>query len=141
MNYSTAIFLINDKTRAVLGTYEAGDNAPRTLFKTLDQTIKKDDLVLVQSSTRHNVTVVKIVETDVEFDIETTAKIEWVVAKVDTASFQTLADAEQQAISLIQSAEKNRKREELKKALLADVSGKIDGMAIAAIGHDPAPQA
>lgn len=140
MNYSTAIFLINDKTRAVYGTYEAGDNAARTLFKTLDQTIQKDDLVLVQTGTRHGFTVVKIVDADVEFDIETSTKIDWVVGKIDLATFQTLSDAEQDAIRMIQSAEKNRKREELRKSILADVEGKIGGMAIAAIGHESTGQ-
>lgn len=136
MNYTTAIFLINDKARAVYGTYEVGDNAPKTLFKTLDQTIRKDDLVLVQSSTRHNVTVVKITDVDVEFDIETGTKIEWVIGKVDLGAFEKLADAEQDAVRMIQSAEKNRKRAALKEVLLADVEGQLSGLTIAAIGHD-----
>lgn len=36
MNYSTAVFLINDKVRAVYGTYEAGERAAKTMFKTFD---------------------------------------------------------------------------------------------------------
>lgn len=142
MNYSTAIFLINDKARAVHGTYEVDTQttkAPRELFKTLDQSIKVGDLALVQSGTRHGVTVVKITDLDVEFDIETTTKIGWVICKVDMSTFQDMANAEQDAIRVIQQAEKNRKRAELKKTLMADVEGELSGMTIAAIGHDPVP--
>ncbi len=78
MNYTTAVFLINDKARALRGTYEAGEHAPRALFKTFDPAIKKDDLVIVPTGTRHNMTVVKIVEEDVEIEIETDQPV-WIV--------------------------------------------------------------
>lgn len=137
LNYATAVFLINDKARALRGTYEAGENAPRALFKTFDATIKKDDLVIVPTNTRHNMTVVKIVEVDVEIEIETDSPV-WIVGKVDPSPYNALLGAEQEAISAIRSAEKTRKREELKKALLADTEAKISGMPIAALGHDTA---
>lgn len=143
MNYSTAIFLINPKARAVLGIYDADTattKANRTMFKTMDQNLKVGDLALVQSGTRHLVTVVKITDVDVEFDIETSTKIEWVIGKVDIGAFVQLEAAEQDAIRRIQAAEKNRKREELRKTLLADVD--VGDMTIAAIGHDkPAGEA
>ena len=68
MNYSTAIFLINNHARALKVTYEDGANPE--IVKTLDQTIKLDDYVVVETDTRHKMTVVKVVETDVDFDLE-----------------------------------------------------------------------
>lgn len=137
MNYDTAVFLINDKARALIGTYETGDHTPKTLFKTFDSTIKKDDLVIVPTGTRHLFTVVKIVEEDVEIDLET-AKPVWIVSKLDQGPFNALLAAEGEAVTAIRSAEKNRKREELRKTLLADTEAKIRGMPIAALGHDTA---
>ena len=48
---------------------------------------------------------------------------------------------ENDALAAIASAEKNRKREELRKSLMADVEANISGLPIAAIGHTPAPSA
>lgn len=139
MNKSTAVFLINDRVRAIKASYEADEptrKAPTEIFKTFDHMIKVGDLINVVSNTRHNVTVCKVQEVDVELDIETTANIQWVIGKIDmTPHLQTLA-MENDALAAIASAEKNRKREELRKSILADVEGKIGGMSIAAIGHD-----
>lgn len=136
MNYSTAIFLINDKARAVLGQYEAGEHAPKTMFKTLDQSLKVGELALVATDTRHNMTVVKITDVDVDFDIETGMQINWVIGKVDTSAYDALVAQEQAAIKVIQSAEKNRKRQKLREAVLADAEGQLSGMPIAAIAHE-----
>ena len=81
MNYSAAIFLINPAVRAVYGIYDAWPDKTKpmptkALFKTLDQSLKVDDLVLVPSGTRHDVTVMKLVEVDVEFDPETGVDIQ-----------------------------------------------------------------
>lgn len=140
MNYSTAVFLINDRVRAIHCTYEAGENQPRTLFKTFDATIKEGDFVVVPTNTRHLMTVVKVVAVDVEFDIETSAKVDWVISRLDLAPhWETLAQ-EQEAIRTIQSAEKNRKREELRKSVLADAAGALNNLPIAAIGHTQEPE-
>ena len=136
MNYSTAVFLINDKARAVYGTYEAGKDASKTLFKTLDQTLKVDDFALVPTNTRHNMTVVKITDVDVDFDIETSVHVEWIIGRIELADYASLVAQEQEAITTIQSAQKAKKREELRKALLADADNKLSALPIAAIGQD-----
>lgn len=136
MNYSTAVFLINDKVRAVLGTYEAGDNAAKTMFKTFDATVNKGDFVLVPTNTRHNMTVVKITDVDVEFDIETTTNVEWVIERIDLSAFEQMKAQEQAAITTIQSAEKNRKRKALREAIFADAETTLNKLPIAAIGHE-----
>ena len=61
MNYSTAIFLISDEVRAINVTYERDGDAKRTLFKTFSKTIKIDDYVVVETNTRHHMTVCKVV--------------------------------------------------------------------------------
>lgn len=139
MNKTTAVFLINDRVRAIRASYEADtptSKASTELFKTFDQTIQVGDLINVVSTTRHNITVCKVQAVDVEFDIETSQTVQWVVGKIEMESHLRTLQMENEALAMIASAEKNRKREELKKALLADVEGKISGMTIAAIGHD-----
>lgn len=81
------------------------------------------------------VTVCKVKAVDVELDIETTQTVQWVISKVDMDQHLTTLGMENDALAAIASAEKNRKREELRKSLMADLDGKIGGMPIAAIGH------
>lgn len=139
MNKTTAVFLMNDRVRAIRASYEAdppNGKASTELFKTFDHGIKVGDLINVVSTTRHNVTVCKVQEVDAEFDIETTATIQWVIGKVEMLPHHKTLAMENDALAAIASAEKNRKREELRKSLMADIDGKIDSLPIAAIGHD-----
>lgn len=144
MNKTTAVFLINDRVRAISASYEADTltaKASTELFKTFDPDIKVGDLINIVSNTRHNVTVCKVQAVDVEFDIETTTAVLWVIGKIDMEQHLTTLGMENDALAAIASAEKNRKREELRKSLMADVEGKISGLPIAAIGHDPKTEA
>lgn len=136
MNYSTAVFLINDKVRAVKGTYEAGENAGKTMFKTFSPTLKVGDFAIVPTNTRHNMTVVKITDVDVEFDIETTTNVEWIIGQIDLTAYEQVLGQEQEAVKTIQSAEKNRKRAALREAIFADAETQLNKLPIAAIGHD-----
>jgi predicted Mrr-cat superfamily restriction endonuclease len=136
MNYSTAVFLINDAARAVYATYEADDKtAPKTLFKTFDKTIAVGDYVVVPTNTRHKMTVCKIIEVDVDFDLGTTDELAWVIGKVDKAMFQKTLDQEAVAIAAIKSAELRKKREELRTALFADHAAKLAELDIAHAGN------
>lgn len=141
MNYSTAVFLLNDNIRAIAATYEATDTAPRTVFKTFDQSIKKDDFILVPTDTRHKMTVCKVVDDNVEIDLETSTHIAWVIGVVDTAEFKRMTQMEETAIETIKSAEKNRRREELRKSLMADSEIKLKALPISSVvdsGDTPA---
>lgn len=137
MNYSTAVFLINPNARAVYATYEEGEKAPKTLFKTLDPGIKIDDLVIVPTDTRHKMTVVKVVEVDVDFDLDTTINIPWIIGPVDRAAFDKTLAAEQQAIQAIKSAELRKKRDDLRAALLVDQEA-LKSLPITSMGGTPA---
>lgn len=124
MNYSTAIFLISDEVRAVLVTYEKYkdaevEKANAYTFKTMDQTLKPGDYVVTQTDTRHNMTVCKVIEVDVEPDFDCSYEMKWIIGKVEKADFDTLKKLEDDAITKIRRAEKRKKREELRKDLVA----------------------
>lgn len=138
MNYSKAVFLINNKVRAVRGTYETSGAVAD--FKTLDPSIAKDDLVVVPTGTRHGFTVFKITEVDIDLDMDSPTKIEWVVCKVDQEAYKTLLSQEETAITKIKSAEMRKKREDLASALFKDSMEEMKALPIASMNGDkPAP--
>lgn len=140
-NYSTAVFLLNNKVRAVLGIYKPDPlNAPvsaplekRVMFKTLDPDIKKDDIVLVPSATRHNITTFKITDVDVDVDLESPTKVEWIVGVVDRTDYDQVLAMEASAINAIKSAQTTKKRKELRETLMADVP--VDTIKALPIAH------
>lgn len=117
MNLSTAVFLINDNARAVMVTYETGENAPKTMFKTFDKSIKVDDFVVVPTDTRHHLTVCKVVEVDVDVDFDSSCQVKWLVGRVDLADTTEIKLWEDKVIESIKSAEKLKKRNELKASM------------------------
>lgn len=122
MNLTTAVFLINDDARAIMVTYEVdtiGRNAPRTMFKTFDKSIKVDDYVVVPTDTRHNLTVCKVVETDVDVDFDSSAQVSWIVGRVDLADVTQIKAQEDKAVEAIKAAEKLKKRKELSESMKA----------------------
>lgn len=117
MNFSTAVFLINDKARAIKAVYEPHDGVKQTVFKTLDPDIKKDDLVIVSTGTRHGFTVVKVVDVDLSIDFEDKTPMDWVVAKLDLAPHEARVKDENAAIEQIKAAEFKHRRDALANAL------------------------
>ncbi|WP_120636055.1 hypothetical protein [Ruegeria sp. EL01] len=128
MNNSTILFLVNDDIRAIACEYE--ENGPITVFKTFDQTIKVDDLVAVQTDTRHGMTVVKVKNVDIDIDFDNSPKIKWAVQRIDAAAFDGVLAKEGEIIAAVQTAEKKRKRAELRKSLLADHEDEINTLAL-----------
>jgi hypothetical protein len=142
MNYSTAVFLINKHVRAVKATYEAGDSAGREIFKTLDTAVKVGDLVVVPTNTRHKMTVVKVVETDVDVDFDSAAPMLWIVSRIDTRNHEICLSQEGDAVAAIKSAELRKKREDLRDSLLKDHMSEIKALPIASMnGEAPAASA
>lgn len=140
MNLSTAVFLINDDTRAVMVTYEVdavGRPATRTMFKTFDKSIKVDDYVVVPTDTRHNLTVCKVVEVDVDVDFDSSVQVAWIIGRVDLADANQIKEQENAALDAIKSAQKLKKKKELRAALLDDNIGILQNMAIANIEETP----
>ena len=125
MNYSSAVMLINQNIRAVKVTYEPDielvPGAPkkeRTIFKTLDQTIQKGDYVVVPTDTRHKLTVVQVDEVDVDVDFESSVELKWIVCKSPMENYKNILVEEAKWVEALKAAERNRKREEIKKSML-----------------------
>lgn len=140
MNYSTAVFLINQNCRAIACTYDkdeaSGKAAPRTIFKTFNPAIKVDDFVVIPTGTRHNMTVVKVVEVDVEPDLDSSVEMQWIIGVIDASGFNDTLTKEADAIAKIKSAQKLKKRKELADAMLADMPDTdVKLLPIATIDH------
>lgn len=138
MHDSRKVFLLDDEPRCVLCTYEADtptQKASSTEFKTWDSNIKVGDYVVVPTDTRHCMTVVKVVDVDVEPNIESHAKMDWIIGTVDRHDFEAIVAQERRFLDAARSAEKARKKKELKEAFLADVDGSKF-----ALSHHPAAQ-
>ncbi len=128
MDNSRIVFLINDTVRAVMGKYE--ENGTPEMFKTMDPSIAVDDLVVVQSGTRHGMTVVKVTATDVDVNFDASNTISWVVQRIDTAAFKNVLSQEGQAISAVQQAELRRKKQELRDTMFKDHEASIAALAL-----------
>lgn len=117
MNYTTAVMLFNENIRAISVVYEDTKEAPGLktwVFKTLDQSIKKDDILVVSSSTRHGLTTVKAIETDVEVDFDSEIQLKWIIQKVDTATYDKILEEEKVWIDTMKQAELKKKREDIR---------------------------
>jgi hypothetical protein len=143
MNLSTAIFLVNNHCRAISVAYEWCDKDGKAangavvktdVFKTLDPDIRKGDLVIGETTTRHNLCVYKVVETDVEIDLERSDYIPWIVGVVDGSPLSKLRAMEQEMKSKIQEKDKQRKRAELAETMMKDYGEVVRNLAIANTG-------
>ncbi len=132
MESSKLIFLVNDAARAVKAIYEPG--APAEIFKTLDGTLKVDDLAIVQSTTRHGFTVVKITEVGIEPDLDSATPMKWLLHKIDVKAFGELLKDEAKAADHVQGVERRKRKEELRKALIGDAAD-ISALAISHAGE------
>src|SRR5580692_9071926 len=81
MNYTKAILIVDDNVKVVKVNYETGSTD--RYFKTIDDTIVKDDLVIIPTSTRHNFTVGKVIETGCSINLDDNEQIFWIAGKVD----------------------------------------------------------
>ena len=136
MNYSTAVFLINDDVRAIACTYEVAENAKREVFKTLDKSIAKDDFVVVPTDTRHKMTVVKVVEVDVDVDLDSNTPMQWIVGAIERSDHDRILKMEEQAIETIKSAEKRKKRDEMRAAIFKDREEVMNNLSLTHLAAD-----
>lgn len=124
MNYSTAIFLVNQAVRAVAVSYDTDAEGkgirPFTLFKTLDPDVEVGQYVVIPTDTRHRMTVARVEEVDVDVDLESTVQVGWLVDAVDRRAYDEVIGREANAIGAIKSAERRAKQEELREKLIAD---------------------
>lgn len=135
MNQSTLIFLVNASVRGVKIRHDPDEGKRDRLFKTLDPSVQKDDMVVIQTSTRYGMTVAKVEEVDVEVDVETTDQVNWIVQKVDNRAWQNLKASEDTMVSKINDAHKRKRREELANDLLANADVALLPLSDSGHGH------
>lgn len=128
MDNSRIVFLINDQVRAVLAKYE--ENGQMEMFKTFDASIASGDIAVVESGTRFNMTVVKVISVGADVNFDSTTPIKWIVQKVDTPNFEKILAQEAQAISAVQAAELRRKKDELRATMFKDHEASIAALAL-----------
>lgn len=129
-NYSTVFFLVDDEVpiRGIRVQYEDGGSNP-TIKKTFDSDIKKGDFVLVETGTRWGATICKVLEVDVEVDIDTTDKIGWIFGVADLDELDRLKDMEKQMTERIKEGQKAQKKQALLKSLGGTISSDIKSIA------------
>lgn len=135
MNYSTAVFLINDKVRAIEVTYQPdGDGdynkAKRYTCKSLDPYLEVGHLVVVpyKDDKTHGFFVCKVVAVDVDIDLDSSHDFRWIVGRVDLKNYEMILDQEKAAIEVMRSAEKNKRRKELRESVFADQEDKMKAL-------------
>lgn len=129
MHNSRKIFLTDKEPRCILTSYENVENAPTKEYKTYDTSIEAGDYVVIPTDTRHNMTVVKVEEVDVEADLDSDEPVSWVICKADRTEFERVTKVENTFLTGVRSAEKKRRKEQLRQDFLSDV----DESAIAAL--------
>jgi cupin superfamily acireductone dioxygenase involved in methionine salvage len=120
MNYSTAIFLVNDDVRAVGVTYEPGDPNEKTKdysFKTFEKSLAVGDYVVVPTGTRHGMTVCRVKEINVNIDLNSTIEFKWIVGRVDKSEYDRIIELEKKVIDAVKVADFETKRDELRRAM------------------------
>lgn len=119
MNLTAAIMLVNEGIRPVRVEYDPDNfknNNPTKLFKTLDLTIKKDDLVIVPTHTRHGFTIAKVVEIDFAVDFSDPSPWGWIGGKFDKATYDQVLQIEDGVKHRVAKAQENKMRKELAEA-------------------------
>ena len=116
MHQSYNIFLVNENARVIEGAYEEG-REEKTLFKTLNTSIEKGDLILVQTATRYHLSVVKVTDVDIEPDLSG-PPIRWAYQTIDTSMIEHLKQEEEDLNKMLLSQKRKKAREELRKEML-----------------------
>lgn len=117
MNDSNVIFLINDEVRAVKVQYDEGNINKITTKKTFMTDLKVGDFVLVETGTRWNATVAKVVDINCAADFANGENISWVFSKVNMAELEALKELEKRALQIIKEAEKKKVQKELRETV------------------------
>lgn len=134
MNLSAAVMLFEENgvrpCRVLYDPEFSKNNNPNVKFKCVDPSVKKDDLVIVQTNTRHGFTIGKVEAIgyqDVPVDFNNSEQWGWIAAKFDSDGFKAILDSEKSLVGRVSEAHANQLRNELKQSMglgqvsLADV--------------------
>lgn len=127
MNSSATVMLFEENgVRPTKVEYDPAGNQNRGadfthFFKCVDPTVKKDDLVIVTTNTRHGFTVAKVVDigfADVPVDFDNTAvQWGWVAAKFDQPGFADILASEKKLVGMVSEANANKMRADLQASM------------------------
>ena len=122
MNLSAAIMLFDETVRPVRVEYDPDNKynnqgAMKRLFKTIDASIKKDDLVVVPTTTRHGFTIAKVTEVDFVVDFSNAEEWDWIAQKFDKLTFDDVVRTESGIKAKVAKAEENKMRTEMLQTL------------------------
>ena len=125
------IFLLSDTVRGVRVQYDPKDtNKKGYLFKSMDESLEEDDLVIIPTDSRHGMTVGKVMGFDDEIDLDMDMELKWILGRVDTQAADSIIEQEQTAITAADRAEKDKRRKELREALMEQTGGALEKLAI-----------
>lgn len=136
MDSTKIVFLINDQVRLIKVSYDKDEAQPLSAikrdysFKTLDQTLAVDDYVVVETGTRHGLTVCKVTEVDLDVDFDDGIPLKWAYQRVDMALIEDIRAKEAEAIAAAKRAELKRKREQLREGIFAEHTEMLQGLAL-----------
>jgi hypothetical protein len=131
VNPSAAVMLVEDSIRPCKVEYDPDNyknNSSDKFFKCLDQDIKKGDLVIVTTNTRHGMTVAKVTDigtAEVPVNFEGSDTWGWIVGLVPSEQHKKILETEKAIVGRVQEVNTNKLRSELKDAMgLSKVSFK-----------------
>lgn len=125
MHDSRTVFLLDDNIKCVSGKYDIGHNSSTEEFKTAIEGIEVGDYVVVPTDTRQKMTVVRIDEINIEPDLESDVKMDWVMCKVPKQAYDATMASEKTFVDRTRVAARIRKKEQLIKDLQIDTSMKV----------------
>ena len=119
MNVIASVMLVNKAIRPVTVEYDPDiqrNNNPNRRFMTLDAAIKKDDLVIVPTSTRHGFTIAKVSDIDFAVDFNSPEQWGWLGGKFDKGTYDEILTTAKAIQDRIAKAQENKMRRELMEA-------------------------
>lgn len=154
MNPTASVMLVEDTIRPCKVEYDPDNQwnnkgAQHTqFFKCLDPTMKKGDLVIVSTTTRHGMTVAKITDigaADVPVDFSNAAiNWGWVIGPIPTEQYKTILETEKAIVGKVQEGYTNKLKAELKEAMGIDKVSfaglSLTGPKAPAVDPQPAPK-
>lgn len=134
-NRSTVLILLNQELlngalHTVRVSYDESVKNQHTIKKTFISDLKPGEFVIVQTSTRYNATVCKVVEVDVEVDFDSDTPIGWVFGRVDMATLEKLCAEEERILNVIRNAELAERRLKLKNTVLAQLGDTLPQLTV-----------
>lgn len=114
---SALAFLLDESLKAVSAVYESHDGAPVEVFKSKIDGLEAGDLIAVQSGTRHEVTVCKVVDSDVVPTLDATTSYKWAIGKIEMEYHNHIVARENKAVDAIKERQRREHREKLQRTM------------------------